>query len=186
MQEQARREQARREAIAQRRAYEAYMRKEAARRRAAEEEAAAAEYRQAVMNKILKAYAAQAHAQHQEEEEDDDEQVQLRQQTRIPISSFASDRGSEDEVEQDEASEHGDYEAEEEEELTQESQNMKDEFARDSTPNQPKISYEEAVAIVQKHAQVALLVRRRLASLNKIRENFLSQQRSFRPPKTWA
>lgn len=183
MHEQARREQARREAIAQRRAYEAYMRKEAARRRAAEEEAAAAEYRQAVMDRILKAYAAQAHAQQEEEEQ---EQVQATQsQSRIPISSFASDRGSEYEHEQDEASDE-----EEDEEPAQchtpplAFQNLEKELARDLPSNETKISYEEAVAIVQKHAQAALLIRRRLAALNKVRESFLAQQRAFRPPRT--
>lgn len=168
----ARRQQA---AVMQRRraaaAYEAQLRKkELARRRAQQEAAAEAEYKAALVDRIMRAYATQ-HQQEQQAEEEDIEQEELPSQSRmIPIASFESDNESEVSSEEDETCDT----------TASNTSSHVPETARD----QPKITYEEAVNIIHKHAQIAITIRQRLRSLNKIRSNFQSQQRSFRPPRT--
>jgi non-ribosomal peptide synthetase component F len=48
---------------------------------------------------------------------------------------------------------------------------------------QPKISCEEAVAIVQKYAQRAITIRQKLRALNQVRAGFITQQQAFTLPK---
>ena len=175
-------EQARREALAERRAYEAYMRKEAERRRAAEEEAAAVQYKKAVMDRIIRAYAAQAQA-----EQEGHQAVHTHpSQYKIPIlsnSTYGAVSGSDTEPDEQSEDDEDQEEAHHSDKATTSEQHSSD-IARDLQANKPKISYDEAVAIVQKHAQIAITIRRRLSSLNTIRDSFQAQQRAFRPPQT--
>lgn len=208
--EQARREAAyereRQHHLQQRRraAYEEQLKREAAILKARRIAAARQEYERQLRDLFLQGYrpARQDWQQtddeeEQEEEEEEETSKPSTSQSYIPIRSYTDAKQSESEVDmQDMGSEsESESEAEEEEEERETDQMENDNVTHESSTPQrihieqtegskPKLTYDEAVTIVQKHASSAITIRQRLRALEKIRSAFTEKQSQFRPPAT--
>lgn len=184
---QRRQQQARARAQAQ-----AEAEREAAIHRARRMAAARHEYERQLRDLFLQGYRPASHMQEEDDEVEDEHDLASPSraqaepsQSYIPIKSYEDAEQSEDEVDTDSEAEEDEQTVEEEYVTAAPTSSASHQIQIEhSGRTEPRISYDEAVAIVQKHAQVALTIRRRLQALNKVRASFSSQQSQFQPPRT--
>lgn len=208
--EQARREAAyereRQQQQRRRAAYEEQLKREAAILKARRLAAARQEYERQLRDLLLQGYrpARQDWQQAVDEEEQNEEEETSKPSTStsqayIPIRSYTDAKQSEVDMQDMGSESESESEAEEEEPETEtETDQMEDDHVtyQSSAPqriqteqtegSKPKLTYDEAVAIVHKYASAAITIRQRLRVLNKIRSVFTEKQSQFRPPATWV